>query len=213
MKLYGYYRSSASYRVRIILNIKGIDWEYVSVNLAKGDQMSAEHEGRNPMKLVPVLDTGDAVLAQSVAIGEYLEATHPQPPLMPSDEIEKAKLREMVQMIASDTQPIGNLRVLKYVDSEFSVGDEGMARWAREWIGRGLAAFEKRVVENSSDGKYCYGDALTLADAFIVPQVYNADRFGLDMEPLPAIRGVMTHLNTIDAIAAAHPSVPPDAPN
>ena len=213
MKLYGYYRSSASYRVRIILNLKGIDWEYIAVNLVKGDQFSAEYAAKNPIKLVPVLDIGDAQLAQSVAIAEYLEANYPEPPLLPVDELEKARVREMVHIIASDTQPVGNLRVMKHVRAQYDVDEEAMNLWAQEWMRRGFEAFDKRIEERSSDGKFSYGDSLTLADVFIVPQVYNADRFGLDMEPFPAIRGVMENLNTIEAIRAAHPSVQPDAPS
>ena len=208
MKLYGYYRSSASYRIRIVLNVKGISWEYISVRLDKGEQLEAEHSERNPMKLVPVLDTGDECLAQSVAIAEYLEETHPSPPLMPSDPIQKAQLREMVQIIASDIQPIANLRVLKHVQPHFAAND-----WANNWIERGFEAFEVRAAKRSSDGQFSFGDSLSLADVFLMPQVYNAERFGLDMTPFPIIRSIAEHCSTIDAIAKAHPSLQPDAPS
>jgi maleylpyruvate isomerase len=208
MKLYGYYRSSASYRIRIVLNVKGIEWEYISVRLDKGEQLDTEHSKRNPMKLVPVLDTGVECLAQSVAIAEYLEETHPSPPLMPTDPIQKAQLREMVQIIASDIQPIANLRVLKYVQPHFAAD-----QWSKDWIGRGFEAFEARASQRSTNGQFSFGDSLSLADVFLMPQVYNAERFGLDMTPFPTIRSIVEHCSTIDAVASAHPSLQPDAPS
>ena len=213
MKLYGYYRSSASYRIRIVLNIKGVDWEYVPVALDKGEQRETSHRERNPMQLVPVLDTGDALLAQSVAIAEFLDTRYPVPPLLPADDVQRAQVREMQHIISSDVQPIGNLRVMQYVRDNFAQDDEGLAAWNREWIGRGFGAFEARAAERSTTGRFAFGDALTVADIWLVPQVYNADRFALDMTPYPTIRSVMQHLESIDAVADAHPSRQPDAPN
>lgn len=212
MKLYGYYRSSASYRIRIILNIKGIEWEYVSVRLDKGEQMSPEHLARNPLKLVPVLDTGDALLAQSVAIAEFLETRFPEPALLPSGDIEKARVRELVQVIASDIQPIANLRVLKHIRANFGVDDAGVDDWACTWIGKGFEAFEKRASEWSTDGQFAFGDRISVADAFLMPQAYNADRFGLDMTPFPTIRSIVAHCSTLEPVARAHPSLQPDSP-
>ena len=213
MKLFGFYRSSASYRIRIVLNAKGIDYEYVSVRLDKGEQQEATHSERNPMKLVPVLDTGDAIIPQSVAIAEYIEACHPEPALLPGNEVDKAYVREMVQIIASDVQPIGNLRVVNHLRANFGLDDKGVDEWAQHWIGRGFEAFEHRAKERSADGSFSFGDSLTFADAWIMPQAYNADRFGLDMQPFPTIRSIVDHCSTIPAVAAAHPSVQPDTPD
>ena len=212
MKLYGYYRSSASYRVRIALNVKGLQWDYIAVRLDKGEQLLSEHGDRNPMQLVPVLDTGDALLAQSVAIVEYLETRYPEPPLLPAGDVPKARVRDMVQIIASDIQPIANLRVLKYLRSQHDLDDDGVSEWARHWIGLGFTAYERRASEFSASGRYSFGDSLSLADVFLMPQAYNADRFGLDMAPFPTIRGIVGHCSTIDAVAAAHPALQPDAP-
>ena len=175
-----------------MLNVKGIDWDYVTVRLDRGEQLEAAHSSRNPMQLVPVLDTGDDVLAQSVAICEYLEELHPQPPLMPSDPVGRAQLREMVQIIASDIQPIANLRVLKHVRSDYGADDDGVNQWASKWIGKGFEAFEKRASERTADGRFSFGRSLSLADVFLLPQAYNADRFGLGYHPLPYLTGGVT---------------------
>ncbi len=213
MKLYGYYRSSASYRIRIVLNVKGIAWDYVAVALDKGEQTGASHAARNPMKLVPVLDTGDGLLAQSVAIAEYLEERFPEPALLPADSIARAQVREMQQIVSSEIQPLGNLRVLKHLREEYGQTDEGIGAWSRRWIGRGFDAFEARAAERSADGRFSFGDRLTVADVWLMPQVYNAERFGLDLAPYPTIRSVIAHVGSIDAVASAHPSVQPDAPD
>jgi maleylacetoacetate isomerase len=212
MKLYGYYRSSASYRIRIVLNCKGIDWEYVAVRLDKGQQYEADHTDRNPMKLVPVLATGEVLLAQSIAIAEYLETRFPEPPLLPSDPVQLAQVREMQHIISSEIQPLANLRVLAYLRTELGQDDDGVGRWCQTWIGRGFDAFEKRAAERSADGAYSFGSRFTLADAWLVPQVYNAIRFGLDLGLYPTIRSIVAHCSTIDAVAAAHPEQQPDAP-
>jgi len=212
MKLYGYYRSSASYRIRIVLNMKGIDWEYIAVRLDTGQQFEADHVGRNPMKLVPVLDTGNELLAQSIAIAEYLETKFPEPSLLPSDPVELAQVREMQHIISSETQPVTNLRVLKHLRSEFNQDDAGIDQWCQKWMGSGMDAFESRAKERSADGQFSFGNSFTLADAWLMPQVYNAIRFGLDLEPYPTIRSVVEHCSTIEAVAAAHPNQQPDTP-
>ena len=212
MKLFGFYRSSASYRIRIVLNVKGIEWENIPVHLTKGQQHEAEHVERNPMKLVPVLDTGEALLAQSIAIAEYVESQFPEPPLLPTHPIQLAQVREMQHIISSEIQPITNLRVLKHLRSEFGQDDEGVNEWCRIWIGRGFEAFEKRATERSTDGQFSFGDSLTLADAWLMPQFYNAIRFGLDLDPFPTIRSIVDHCCGIEAVAAAHPDKQPDAP-
>jgi maleylpyruvate isomerase len=213
MKLYGYYRSSASYRIRIVLNIKGIEWENIPVRLDKGHQFENDHVERNPMKLVPVLDTGDVLLAQSLAIAEYLESQHPDPALLPGDPVEVAQVREMQQIISSEIQPITNLRILKHLREEFGQDENGTNQWCQKWIGKGFDAFENRAAERSTDGRFSFGNKLTLADAWLIPQIYNADRFGLDLEPYPVIRSIAQHCQTIEAVAAAHPALQPDAPS
>jgi len=212
MKLYGYYRSSASYRIRIVLNVKNIEWQYVSVRLDKDQQHAAEHIDRNPMKLVPVLDDGGQLLSQSLAIAEYLETCYPDPALMPEDAVELAKVREMQHIISSEIQPVTNLRVLKHLRKEFGQDDAGIDRWCQLWIGRGFDAFEARAKERSADGRFSFGNSMTMADAWLMPQVYNANRFGLSLEPYPTIRSITEHCSAIESVATAHPDLQPDAP-
>jgi maleylacetoacetate isomerase len=161
---------------------------------------------------VPVLDTGEALLAQSVAIAEYLEALFPTPALLPGDELARAQVREMVNMISSEIQPLGNLRVLNALRQDFGQNDDGVRHWVQTWIGRGFEAFERRAAERSANGQFCFRDSLTLADAWLMPQVYNAERFDVDLAPYPTIQSIVKHCGAIDTVAAAHPSRQPDAP-
>jgi len=213
MKLYGYYRSSASYRLRIVLGLKEVDWENNPVHLAKGEQLGAEFRAINPMGLVPVLDTGETVLSQSPAIAEYLEEMYPQPPLLPIQSVARAQVREMLNTIGCEIHPLQNLRVLKYLRAEYDQDDAGVAAWCREWIAQGFTAFEKLAVERSTSRQYSFADSLTLADVWLVPQVYNARRFGLDLNPYPVIASVDTHCQSLPAFADAHPDKQPDAPD
>jgi maleylpyruvate isomerase len=213
MKLYGYYRSSASYRLRIILGLKKVDWKNHPVHLAKGEQLGAEFRAINPMGLVPVLDTGESVLSQSPAIAEYLEEMYPQPPLLPTQSVARAQVREMLNTIGCEIHPLQNLRVLKYLRAEYGQDDAGVAAWCREWIAQGFNAFEKLAMDRSASRQYSFGDSLSLADAWLVPQVYNAKRFGLDLSPYPIIASVDTHCQTLSAFAEAHPDKQPDAPD
>ena len=212
MKLYGYYRSSASYRIRIALNVKGIEWEYVSVRLDKGEQRDPEYLAKNPMGFVPLLDLGDAQLVESAAIVEHLELIHPDPPLYPSDPIARGQVREMQHIIGCGVQPLTNLRVLQHLRAEFEQSDEGIDRWCQKWIGRGFEAFEAMASERSTAGRFSYGDSVSYADAWLMPQFYNAERFGLDTSAFPTIESIVRHCSSVEAIAAAHPSRQPDAP-
>ena len=212
MKLYGYYRSSASYRIRIVLNAKGIYWEYMAVGLDTGEQHEPGHADRNPMKPVPVLDIGNPLLSQSLAIADYLENQHPEPPLLPGDPVERVQVQEMQQIISTKIQPLDNQRVLKHLDASLNIDDNNIREWCQTWIAAGFDAFEKRAAERSADSRFSFGDKLTLADARLMPQLYNAKRFGLDLEPYPTIRSITDHCATIDAVAAAHPAKQPDAP-
>ena len=211
MKLYGYYRSSATYRLRIILNSKGIGWEYQAVNLLQGEQRNEEFMALNPLGLVPVLDTGEAILAQSPAIAEYLEEQYPDPALLPPDPIGRGRVREMMHAIGCEIHPLQNSGVLVYVKETYSLDDAAVQSWGRKWIDRGFSALETLVSERSSDGRFSYGDSLTLADVWLIPQLFNAHRFELDLAPYPTLVGIDKHCQTLDAVAAAHPSKQPDA--
>lgn len=213
MKLYGYYRSSASYRLRIILNTKGLEWTYYSVALTKGEQKSKTFRTLNPLGLVPVLDTGDAVLAQSPAIAEYLEEQHPEPALLPLDALGRARVREMMHTIGCEIHPLQNLSVLRHIKGEYSLENSAVHAWARKWIDRGFTAFETLARERSTDGEHAFGDSLTLADVWLIPQVYNANRFELDLTPYPTIVSINEHCQTLEGFATAHPSKQPDAPS
>ena len=211
MELFGYWRSSASYRVRIALNLKGLAYKYTPVNLLEGEQRSEAYRARNPQALVPslVLEDG-ATLTQSLAIIEYLEAIQPEPALWPLDEVTRAQARAFVLAIAADTHPLQNQRVLKYVKDELGGGDEGMKRWAMHWIGGGLESLEPRVA--GRDTAFVFGDQPGAAECYIVPQVYNARRFGLDMDRFPALEAVDAKCAELDAFKAAHPDNQPDTP-
>lgn len=212
MKLYGYYRSSATYRLRIILNAKGLDWDYQAVNLLEGEQSAAEFKALNPLGLVPVLETGDAMLAQSPAIAEYLEERFPEPALLPPDPIGRARVREMMHAVGCEVHPLQNLGVVMYVKESYSLDDAAVQAWGRKWIDRGFSALEILARERSSDGQFSYGDSLTLADVWLIPQLFNAHRFEMDLSPYPTLVGIDQHCQTLDAVAAAHPSKQPDAP-
>lgn len=212
MKLYGYWRSSASYRIRIALNLKGVDWEYVPVPLDRGEHRQPGFRAVNPAALVPVLEVDGQRLAQSPAIAEFLEERYPSPPLLPADPLARARVRELQHLIGCDIHPLQNLRVLKYLRAELGQDDAAVAAWCRRWIADGFAAYEALAAQRSADGRYSVGDALTLADVWLVPQVYNAERFEVDLTPYPAIRSVTEHCRTLAAVAAAHPSRQPDAP-
>lgn len=213
MKLYGYYRSSASYRIRIVLNVKGIAWESHPVMLADGDQHSEEFRSINPAGFVPVLDTGSALLAQSPAIAEYLEEAYPAPSLLSEDALTRARIREMQGIVACDIHPLQNLRILKFLRSEYGQDDAGIAAWSRRWISAGFTTYETLASRRSGDGRYSVGTEFTLADAWLLPQYYNANRFGVDCEAFPTINSIVEHCLGIPAVAAAHPSRQAEAPS
>ncbi len=213
MKLYGYWRSSASYRIRIVLNVKGLDWTNAPVGLNRDEHRQADFRAVNPAGLVPVLDCGGERLAQSAAIAEFLEERHPSPPLLPPDPLARAQVREMQHLVGCDIHPLQNLRVLRFLRAEYGQDDDGVAAWCRRWIGEGFKAYEALAAARSADGRFSVGAAMTLADAWLLPQVYNAQRFGLDLEPFPTIRAIAGHCTALAPIAAAHPSCQPDAPD
>ena len=204
--LYSYWRSSCSYRVRIGLALKGVEYEYRAVSLLKGEQGEEEYTTHNPSQLLPALITPDgATLGQSVAILEYLEEVYPdQNPLLPADPVARALVRQAVGMIASDIQPVQNLRVLKYY------GMDKKLEWGSHWISVGFDALEAFLAKTA--GEYCVGDQITMADLCLVPQVYNARRFKIDVEnKYPTIFRIDAALTSLDAFVAAHPDQMPDA--
>lgn len=211
MRLFGYYRSSASYRIRIALNLKQLSWEYLAVLLNRGEQKEATFTALNPSGLVPVLDSGDGSMSQSVAIAEYIEERHPEPPLLPPDAAGRARVREMMAVIGCDIHPLQNLRVLNYLREHFGADDEAVARWIGRWISSGFASLETLIERHGGD-VHAYGDAPTLADAWLIPQVYNARRFEIDLSPYPRIRAIDAHCLTLPAFANAIPERQPDAP-
>src|SRR5436190_20549282 len=186
MKLIGYFRSSAAFRVRIALHLKGIAVEHAFRHLRKGEQRAADYVAINPQKLVPalVLDSGE-VLSQSLAILEYLEETHPNPPLLPKDPVGRARVRSLALILAADVHPIQNLRVMGYVRQHYKQDDVGAFAWSRHWIETGFEAYEASIAKDKRTGVFSHGDSPTIADLCLVPQVFNAARFSVDMKKFP----------------------------
>jgi maleylpyruvate isomerase len=211
MKFYGYFGSGASYRTRIALNLKGVAYDILPVDLVTGGQKEAAFGGLNPQKMVPVLIDGDTVLTQSVAILEWLEETRPQPPLLPSDPLDRARVRALCALIGSDIQPLNNRRVLEALRHEHGQDAAAVKRWARRWIGDGFDALEVLLAADAERDGFCFGASPTLADCYLVPQVYSAARFGVDLSPWPLIAAVDACCGALPAFAAAHPSRQPDA--
>ncbi len=207
--LYGYWRSSAAYRVRIACALKGLAPQQVFVHLRKGEQNGEAHHARNPAGLVPVWEEGGVALTQSLAIIDYLDETHPEPPLVFGPPLQRAIIRELALIVAADIHPIGNLRVLAKLTADYGADDAARAGWNRHWIGLGFTAIEQRL--GSTAGRFCVGDRVSLADLCLVPQVYNARRFGLDLTPFPLITRVDEAARATPAFQAAAPENQPDA--
>lgn len=212
MKLYNYFRSTTSYRTRIALNLKGLDYEYLTVNLAKDEQLEAAFQAINPQGLVPFLKTDELELAQSPAILEWLEEVYPQPPLLPKDAAGRAQVRALSAMIGCDIHPINNRRILQYLRNELAVKEEEVLAWCQRWIADGFSALEKILAADPSRGKFCYGDSPTLADCYLIPQVSSARRYQVDLTPYPTIVAIDEHCRHLEAFAKADPAVQPDAP-
>ncbi|MCP5372957.1 MAG: maleylacetoacetate isomerase [Hyphomicrobiales bacterium] len=213
MKLYGYWRSSAAYRVRIALNLKGLDWENVPVHLVQdgGQHLAPDYAALNPQKLVPTLVDGDRRLTQSLAILEYLDEVHPAPALLPADADGRARVRALAQAVACDIHPIDNLRVLNYLAGPLEVDKAGRDAWYVHWVREGFAAIESLLAGHPATGDFCHGGAPTQADCCLVPQVYNARRFEVDLAPYPAIRRIEAACLALPAFDAARPEKQPDA--
>jgi maleylpyruvate isomerase len=211
MKLYTYFRSSAAFRVRMALNIKGIAYEPHIVWLPEGQQKSDAYRQINPQNLVPTLIDDGEQLNQSMAIIEYLDETHPEPPLMPKDPLARAHVRSLAQLIACDIHPINNLRILKYLKSELKQEQSAIDDWYRHWCNEGLAAYERQLAESNTRGRYSYGDSVTMADLCLVPQIFNAKRFEVDLSKFPQAMAIFDRLMLLPAIDIAQPSKQPDA--
>jgi maleylacetoacetate isomerase len=217
VRLYNYFRSSASYRVRIALALKGLDYEYVPVHLAKNEQLAPAYRELAPAQLVPalVIDAGagrpEATLTQSLAIIEYLDETVPEPPLLPGDALGRARVRSLALDIACEIHPLDNLRVLRYLKHELKVGDEAKDRWYRHWVETGLEAVERQLTASAGTGRFCHGDTPGLADCVLVPQIFNARRMDCRLDHVPRVMRIFAACMAEKAFASTQPSACPDA--
>ncbi|MBV6323511.1 maleylacetoacetate isomerase [Duganella violaceipulchra] len=213
MKLYTYFRSTAAYRVRIALNLKGLAYDAMPVHLLRdgGEQLAESYRALNPSALLPTLDDDGSVIGQSLAIIEYLEETRPQVPLLPAVAADRARVRALALTVAADTHPLGNLRVLKYLKGQLKVTEEVKVEWQQHWLRTGMATLERLLADDARTGRYCHGDTPTLADCCLVPQVFGAQRFGVDLAPYPTIMRIFEACAELPAFQQAHPSQQPDA--
>ena len=211
MQLYSYFRSSASYRVRIALALKGLPYDYLPVQIVKNEQFGAPFDAIAPGHLVPVLKDGDAVLSQSLAIIEYLDETHPSPPLLPGDARQRAQIRALALDIACEIHPLNNLRVLRYLVNELKVSEDDKNRWYRHWVETGLEVVERQITKNCAGGPYCCGDTPTLADCALVPQIFNAQRLECRTDHVPTVMRAFESCMRLDAFSKTQPSMCPDA--
>ena len=217
LQLYSYFRSSAAYRLRIALHLKGLAFDTVPVHLLKGggEQLQSAYRAINPAALVPALhidaDNDGTTLTQSLAIMEYLDETHPQPPLLPADALGRARVRALALTVACDIHPLNNLRVLTYLSGELQASGDARNAWARHWMALGFATLEQHLAHDAATGLCCHGDTPTLADCCVVPQVFNARRFELDLAPYPTLVRIAEHCEALPAFIAAHPAQQPDA--
>lgn len=208
LKLYDYFRSSASFRVRIALNLKGLEYEKIPIHLVNngGEQFSASYQAINPQNLVPVLQDGNKTVTQSLAIIEYLDETHPTPPLLPNDSYLKAIARSIALSISADIHPLNNLRVLKYLSNELHITEEQKNQWYQHWVDKGLSALEKQLTQLNISGDFCIGNSVTLADICLVPQLFNARRFHCDISAYPTLTRIDANCQKLAAFTQAWPS-------
>jgi len=210
MELFNYFRSSASWRVRIALALKGLDYDYIPIHLVKNEQLAESYAALQASRLVPLLRDGETQLGQSLAIIEYLDETQPEPPLLPADALGRARVRALAQDIACEIHPLNNLRVLRYLVREMGLSDDQKNRWIRHWIEEGLAVVERKL-EAGPAGRFCHGDAPGLADCVLVPQVFNAQRFETRLDHVPRVLRVHEACMALPAFDQTQPSKCPDA--
>jgi maleylpyruvate isomerase len=208
MQLYDYWRSSAAYRVRIALHLKGLAYEPIAIDLRKGAQRSSAYRARNPQGLVPYLQDGEVGIGQSFAIMEYLDERYPEPPLLPDAPAARAYVRALALAIVCEIHPLNNMRVLRYLEQRGAPEPDRLT-WYRHWVGQGFEPIEAVLAERGDP--FCFGEAATLADICLVPQVYNARRYSCDLEPYPTIRAIDQRCRRIEAFARAAPELQPDA--
>lgn len=211
LTLHNYFRSSTSVRVRAALNLKGLSYDYVPLSLLKGEQASAAHLALNPSGLVPTLVTPQGAFPQSMAILEWLDEVHPEPPLLPHDPWGRARVRSLAQIVAADIHPVNNLRILKHLEAEFGVDAAGKAAWFRNWAAAGMKALETRLAAEPETGDFCHGDTVGLADLCLYAQVLNNARFEVDMSPYPVINRIHANCMAVPALEQAAPANQPDA--
>jgi maleylpyruvate isomerase len=209
MKLYGYFRSSAAYRVRIALNLKGLAYDSAFVHLRKGEQRAADYLKLNPQGLVPTFIDGEATLTQSLAILEYLEEVHPRPALLPRDPADRARVRALSLTVACDIHPLNNLKVLQYLQKQLGLDEAARNAWYHRWVHDGFTAMEAQLAA-SETGRFCHGDQPGMADVCLVPQVYNAERLKVDLAAYPTIRRIAAEARALPAFAQAAPEAQPD---
>ena len=210
MKLHNYFRSSASFRVRIALNLKGLDYEYIPVHIARGEHKTGPFAAISPDMLVPLLEDDGERFTQSMAIIEYLDEIQPEPPLLPHDPVGRARVRALSESIACEIHPLNNLRVLKYLVRELKLDDDAKNAWYRHWVREGMLAFERQLAQHPA-GIYCFGNTPTMADCCLVPQIFNGQRFNVDFSGFPRTMAAFEACMQLEAFQAAQPSRCPDA--
>ncbi len=211
MKLYNFHASSTSYRTRIVLSLKGLQYEYIPIRLDKAEHLSPAYGEVNPMRGVPTLEVDGVRLYQSSAIIEYLEEVYPEPPLLPKDPVARAHVRAIAGIVQSDMHPVNNLRIRNFLRDEYKQGPDGVAAWIQLWNKAGFEAIESMLETDKNRRGFCYGSGPTIADAYLVSHVFSAVRFKTDMSPYPEIRAVVENCNALKPFADAHPSKQPDA--
>ncbi len=211
MKLFTFWRSSAAYRVRIALNLKGQKFESVPKQLREGEHRRADYLALNPQGLVPALEHEGVVLGQTLAIIEYLDERFPEPPLLPKSPVARAQVRAMAQHVACEIHPLNNLRTLNYLRQQLGQNEDAINRWIAHWITEGFRGLEEMVKRAGSDGRFCYGQSVTLADVLLVPQMYNAHRFKVDVSPFATLVKISAHLERLAPFSEARPEAQPDA--
>lgn len=211
LALHGYFRSSASYRVRIALGLKGLAYDYRAVHLVKNEQQSEAYAALAPSRLVPALQDGDATLTQSLAIIEYLDELHPEPPLLPRDALGRARVRSLSLDVACEIHPINNLKVLRYLVRDLKLSEDDKLRWIRHWVETGLQTVEQQLAGDARTGRFCHGDTPTMADCTLVPQIFNAQRFECRLDHVPTVMRVYEACMALPAFDQAQPGKCPDA--